>query len=253
MVGTVHSTDATLSKGIQVLERLVAAPNSMGVTELSAALGLTKSNVHRLLQTLVHAGYVRQNDDKRYLPTLQLWKLGETVLRKLNLNDAAMPFMQSLRQQTGEAVYLAIRDGLSVLYIDKLESTQPIRAFTPRGGNAPLHCVATGKALLAFEYAELRGPMAERLDKFTDKTITTIEQLDKEVAKITKTNIAIDKGEYRERVYSIGSAIFGPGGNAIAAVGVSAPKTNLERGAVAKIAEVVHESAQGISDAINER
>ena len=148
--------DSTLSKGLTVLECLSAAHKSMGVSDLSRQLGLTKSNTFRLLQTLRALGYVRHEADKTYSATLKTWQVGRSAVENLNLRPVAAPWLDYLSAETGETIYLAVRNGLEVIYIDKRESLKAIRSWNPIGGSAPIYCVGTGKALLAADYANLR-------------------------------------------------------------------------------------------------
>ena len=134
--------DSTLSKGLQILEALAAGRGARGVSELSRDLGLTKSNVFRLLQTLTALGYVRPTEDKRYQATLKTWQVGRGVVENFNLRELAAQEMQMLSAETGEAIYLAVAEGLGIVYIDKIESTQPIRSgIRWRGLRRSIACV----------------------------------------------------------------------------------------------------------------
>ena len=239
--------DSTLSKGLQILEALAAAPRAKGVSELSRDLGLTKSNVFRLLQTLTVLGYVRPTEDKRYQATLKTWQVGRAVLENFNLRELAAPEMQMLSAETGDAVYLAVADGLGIVYLDKIESTQPIRTWNPVAGTAPIHCVGTGKAILAAQYGRMRGRLDGNLKACTDRTITSIEQLDAEMEATRARGYAIDTGEFRDRVRSYGAAIYLPDGEAVAALGVSVPDVNLKDGDEARICALVKQAAGSIS------
>ena len=184
--------DSTLSKGLAILESLTAAQGSKGVTELSRELGLTKSNTFRLLQTLAGLGYVRHEPNKTYCATLKAWQVGRSVVENMNLRTIAAPLLQYLAQETGETIYLAVRENLQVVYIDKIDSQKPIRSWNPVGGVAPLHCVGTGKAILAVEYERLRGQIGTQLARFTDRTITTLDALDQDVAATRLRGVRTD-------------------------------------------------------------
>ncbi|MDJ0628364.1 MAG: IclR family transcriptional regulator [Rhodobacter sp.] len=243
--------DSTLSKGLSILEALTAAPGSMGVSELSRALGLTKSNTFRLLQTLSILGYVRRDPDKTYRATLKTWQIGRTVVENMNLRSVAAPMMRYLSQETKETVYLAVRDGLSVVYIDKIESAKPIRSWNPIGGTAPLFCVGTGKALLAEDYAQLRETVAPTLKAFTDRTITDIADLDKDMAETRLRGYAVDTGEYRTNIYSLGAAVTLPGGEPAGALGISVPDVHLDDGDVARFGALVQHAARSVTETLS--
>ena len=140
--------DSTLSKGLAILENLATSQGSKGVTELSRELKLTKSNTFRLLQTLNTLGYVKHLDDKTYAATLKTWQVGRSSVENLNLRAACAPEMAYLSQETGEAIYLAVPEGLNVIYIDNVESLKPIRSWNPARPGArslrPILPVLTG-------------------------------------------------------------------------------------------------------------
>lgn len=238
--------DTTLQKGLQVLEALARSGAGKGVTELSRELDLTKSNTFRLLQSLSALGYVRSSEDKLYSATLKVWQIAQTVVGNLDLPSIAGPHMRTLSEETGETIYLAVPDGLSVVYIDKIESTKPIRTWNPIGGSAPLHCVGTGKAILAADYDRLRPRIIDSLTRYTDRTITTAERLDEDMAATQARGYAIDTGEFRDQVFSFGSAILLPDQSVIGALGVSVPDVKLDAARRRAICKSVLKAAQGV-------
>ena len=243
-----QKVDSTLSKGLRVLEALADSPDGKGVTELARELGMTKSNAFRLLRSLSILGYVQSRPDRNYAPTMKIWQLGQQVVNHLNLPRIAAPQLRQLSQVTGETVYLAVRDGLMVIYIDKIDSSKPIRSFTPKGGSSPIHCVGTGKALLAAEYELLREQVRYSLTQYTPKTIVSMDQLDQDMQATRDRGYAIDTGEYRDRIHSFGATICLPSGQAIAALGVSAPDVNIEGGRDQEICQAVCQAAAEVSE-----
>lgn len=239
--------DSTLAKGLLILEALADASEPRGVSELSRELELTKSNVFRLLQSLSILGYVRATEDKRYKATLKTWQVGRAVVENFNLRELASEAMQMLSAETGETIYLAVPDGLSIVYIDKIESTQAIRSWNPIAGSAPLYCVGTGKAVLAANYERLRERFVGQLRKHTDRTITSMKELDEEMLTIRRRGYAIDRGEFRDRIRSYGAAIRLPDGEALAAVGISVPEVNLNDGDEQRFCELVKTAAERVT------
>lgn len=160
--------DKTFVKGLVLLEALAKHERGSGVTELANQLMLNKSNVHRLLQALVHQGFARKNEDTgRYELTMKLWELGSGLANRLDVRTEALPFMKELAEQTQETVHLSLLDGVEVLYIEKMDSPQPVRAYTTVGGRSPAQCVATGKALLAWASEDTLNLLKNRLKPYT--------------------------------------------------------------------------------------
>lgn len=246
-VNKAPKVDSTLSKGLSILEDLAKSKNGKGVTELSRDLGLTKSNTFRLLQTLTTLGYVKHGAEKRYIATLKTWQVGRNTVDNLNLRELAAPEMRHISKETGETVYLAVMENLSIIYIDKIDSVKSIRSWNAIGGAAPIHCVGTGKAILAANYTVMRDKVKDHLMRYTDKTITGIKLLDEDIKLTQNRGYAVDSGEFRERILSYGAAITLPNGEAIAALGISLPDVNLVDGDEQKFGALISNSAHNIS------
>ncbi len=239
--------DSTLSKGLSILENLAKSRSAKGVTELSKELDLTKSNTFRLLQTLTTLGYVKRREDKLYAATLKTWQVGRASVENLNLREVASSELAFLSKETGETVYLAVRENLNVIYIDKVDSQKPIRSWNTIGGTAPIHCVGTGKAMLAFDYSLLQKQIAGALTRHTPKTITDIASLEADIKVTLERGFAYDSGEFRDRIISFGAAITLPGGEVVGALGISLPDINLPEGGLDKFGGLVVHAARSVA------
>jgi DNA-binding IclR family transcriptional regulator len=158
--------------------------------------------------------------------------------------------MKELSIKTEETIYLAVREGFNINYVDKIDSLKSVRTWSAKGASAPIHCVGPGKAILAAQYDVLREHMQDHLVKFTDNTITSLERLDEDVALTLKRGYSVDCAEYREHTYSFGSVIKGPNGEVIAAFGVSAPEVNLDSKRKEEIGIAVRDAGREASKAI---
>ena len=240
--------DTTLLKGLSVLELLAASDHPNGITELAEKLGWMKSNVHRVLQTLSHAGYVTKDPDSgRYQCTLKLWELGTLVTERLDIRAVARSYVLDLAGQTGESVHLSVLDGSEVLYIDKIDSDQPVRSYTRIGGRAPAYCVATGKALLAYSGDAALADVRKHLKPYTPRTIADWEQLQKELQRIRDSGYATNRGEWRESVHGLAAPVLDGHKRAIAAIGVSGPSDRLSLKRMREFAPLVMSAASAIS------
>lgn len=185
-----------------------------------------------------------------YSATLKTWQVGRSAVENLNLRPVAAPWLDYLSEQTGETIYLAVRNGLEVIYIDKRESLKAIRSWNPIGGTAPIYCVGTGKALLAADYANLRPRLPEVLHAHTDRTLTDLAALDADMEAVRLRGHAVDRGEFRPKIYSYGGVIRLPDGSAAGALGVSVPNINLEEGDSERIGALVQHAATAVSEAL---
>ena len=217
--------DTTLTNGLRLMEALCASAKRRGVTDLASELSLPKSNIYRLLQTLSALEYVDQDpENSRYGPTLRVWEYGAMVADRLDVRNVARPILSKLAADTKETVHLSILIGLEVVYIDKVDSPFPLRSYSRVGGRAPAHCVATGKALLAYaDEATLAALGRLRLRRFTGTTITSQARFATTLAEIRKRGYAINRGEWKEGINGLAVAIFDHTRKPIAAVGITLP------------------------------
>ena len=133
-----------------MLELLVSAHGPLGVTEAAEQLGVDKANAHRTLAALVRLGYVEQDPStRRYGATVRVVELARSVLDSKDLTVVAAPHLKSLWAASGENTHLAVLAGDHVVYVSTLNGTTLLSANAAIGQSGPLHCTATGKAIIA--------------------------------------------------------------------------------------------------------
>jgi IclR family transcriptional regulator, KDG regulon repressor len=247
--------DKTLLKGLAVLEAVAehqGRPKT--IEELAQQMNLTRSNVHRTLQTLAHARYVAKDEETgSYYTTMKLFELGGKQLQRFDVRRFAPPFMRQLAEETGETVHLSILERMEVVYIDKIDSPQPVRAYTAIGGHAPAHAVATGKALLAQQPDGYVERYADALERFTPSTITSLPVLKEELGKVRRVGYALNRGEWRESVCGVAVAVFNGMAQPVAGLGISGPLERLSLTRMRELAPRVKECAAQISAAMGYR
>ena len=240
--------DKTLAKALRILELLARSDRPQGVTELASALALSKSSVHRPLSALVELGYVRREDDTgHYSASLKMWEVGSAVLERLDLKRIAAGPMAELSAATGETVHLSIPDGCDVVHIDKIECKHPIRAYSRVGGRVPLHCIATGKAILAFQSDAFINAATSSLRRATPNTVVDRSRLLAELAQIRQTGIATSRGAWEVGVDGIAAPIHDATGHVVAGVGISGPAIRLRLKECAGYSALVASAATKIS------
>lgn len=240
--------DKSITKMFALLEVLSRSEHPRGVTELARQLSLTKTNVHRLLRTLEINGFVvRRGESGRYELTLKLWELGSHVLSRVDVKKESSGYLSILAAQTQETVHLSIPEGMEVVYIDKIESVEPVRAFTKIGARAPIYCVATGKAMLAFMPPERIDSLEGKLEPHTSTTITEMSLLRTELAKIRQQGYAEYRAEWHEGVNGIAAPIRDMQGSIVAAVGIAGPASRLTPDDFGRLAPLIVDAATGIS------
>lgn len=240
-----NAQPGSLLKGLAMLELL--SGEAMGVTTLATHMEMPKSGVHRLLQVLRTAGWVRQTPSGEYECTLKLWELGQRLGGRIDLRSAAAPAMRRLAEQTRETILLSILDGAEVLYLDVIESPQAVRAITNAGDRAPAYCMATGKVMLAYASSSVIDEIVENFEVFTPLTITTREQLEKELERVRRKGFAFNRGEWSGGVRGVAAPIFDSTGKPVASISVGGPGERMPETVMRNMAPLVVEAARSIS------
>lgn len=222
----------SVERALSILEVLSEEEGPMSISDLADRVGLKVSTVHRLLNTLILKGFVKQDEEtSKYRLTLKLLRMGRTALGYYDLRTTAKPYLHELVERCNETANLAVLDGGDVVYIDQLESKNLIivKMFAKIGSRGPAHCTATGKVLLAsLEDEELDKILNKMpLERFTSKTITDPALLRKELARVRKNGYALDLGERDEGVRCVAAPVRNYEGKVIAAISVSGPSIRI--------------------------
>ncbi|MFY0542606.1 IclR family transcriptional regulator [Brevibacillus sp. H7] len=226
-VSSVQSVDRALI----ILDMLKEQNDGLGITELANRMDIAKSTVHRLLTSLKNQGYVRQDPiSERYLLGLKLIELGSIVTQSLEIRKIANPFMNSLVQETGETSHLVVLEDGEVVYIEKIESPYTIRMYSLIGKRAPVHCTGVGKAMIAYLPEEqVRKIVAQRgLKKFTENTITSLDDLLVHMKEIREKGYSLDREEHEAGIHCVAAPILNHNGEAVAGLSVSGPLMRMD-------------------------
>ncbi|HKZ91991.1 MAG TPA: IclR family transcriptional regulator [Candidatus Limnocylindrales bacterium] len=238
-----------LGTGLRTLELLVSAHLPMGVTDIAEELGIDKANAHRTLAALVRLGYVEQEPStRRYGATVRVVELARSILDSKDLTVVAAPHLKSLWAASRENTHLAVLAGDHVVYVSTLNGMTLLSANAAIGQSGPLHCTATGKALIANLPRGNAEGLISSLDfeAFTPRTTTSAKALQQELAQIRVTGYAVDDREYHPGVRCIAAPVFGIGG-VIASLGISAPADRLDADRLRVLAPIVVDTAARVS------
>ena len=215
----------SVEKAFMIVELLAKHPTGLTISYISSELNWSKSTVHRFLSTLLELGYVRQKEDNNYCLSLKFLAISNSIINSLELRDIAKPFLQRLAKETNTDVHLAILEGFDSVFIDRVDGDVPLTTNFHIGRRAPAYCTAVGKVILAHmsdEDLERRAP-SKTFKSFTQNTITSLDELKKELAIIREREYAIDNSEHNVEIGCIASAIKDFQGKTVAAISVSGP------------------------------
>ena len=239
----------SLVKIVRILDCFSTTRRTMSLTELCAATGYPRSTTHRLISSMREVGMLSQERQRdSYRLGLKLFELGNIVLANMDLHREARRHVEALSRISGQLVHLALFDGRQAVVIHRVDSTPEGGAPPTLTEAAPVHCTSVGKAIMAFQPAEVIERIIQSgLKSFTDKTITNARKLQAELAQIRKRGYAVDDGEHQPGLRCIGAPIRDNTQRVIAGISISGPAWKIPMAEVENLSKVVIHHADQIS------
>ena len=217
---------------------------------------MTKTTVLRLLNTLIQCGYIRKDQDSyRYKLGFKVLTLATEFQRTMAWKEEALPHIQQLQKFSGETINLGVIDKTDVVYIERIESSQIIRASFRVGKRVPIYCTALGKAILAHMDEESVGRIVEEIEfvVYTANTIDSKGQLLRCLEKVRRDGYAVDNEENQRGVRCVAAPIFNMTDKVIGAVSISGPTVRISQEHLGELALKVIATAREISAGIGWR
>ncbi|MGH2684975.1 MAG: IclR family transcriptional regulator [Actinomycetota bacterium] len=241
---------SSLANGLRVLEYLIDQGEA-GVSETARALKLTVGTTHRLVGTLVEAGFVSQNaSNRKYRPTSKMTDLARASRGDIDFIGAAHPFLERLQNTSGETVNLAVLRDNSVVYIDRAVSDQPLSVAVKIGSRVPAYCTSLGRALLAFGPELVRSRYLAHLQQIAAKEVQEApskRDLARMLDDARARGFADDDGEFYPDIACYSAPLLGRSGEAEAAISISGPRARM-RQRQADLVPLVQVTAKELSD-----
>ena len=240
----------SLGRAFGILEEVARHRDGIGLADLSRLVGLHNSTTFHLAKTMVTLGYVRQEKDtKRYRIGRPLFALAASALDEIEMVNVATPVLEELARETGECSHFAVRMGDAIVVIARTSGPGAFQLTDRVGVVRPAHCTALGKAILAALPPDQLANLLKRtgLNPSTEKSITEIPVLLREIEEIKRTAIAFDDGEYNLEVRCVAVPVKNFAGKVIGALGISGPVWRLSSQAIKSRAKIVQEAAERLS------
>jgi len=213
-------------RNLHILEVLAQAARPLTATEINASLGLPKPTIHRLVAHLEQEGYLsRQLDGRSYLPGHKLRQMMLGVMQAGQYELARHDVLVRLFAVIGETCSISIPEGGTLVYVDRVETSWPLRLVIRLGSRVPLHATAAGKACLAhMNPASLDHFLRHaRLEAHTPRTFTSAWDLRAELARVRERGHAIDDQEFIPGMVGVSVPALDARGRVLAAVTFHAP------------------------------
>jgi DNA-binding IclR family transcriptional regulator len=241
----------SLKKVFLLIDAFTAEAPEWTLADLARHVDMPKPTVHHIMTTLLEGGWIDRNlETKKFRLGVRLWEKGSLAIKQMGLRDIARPHVETLVRDCGETVRLGILDAADpgwVIYIDRVEGRQTVRADNAGTVRAPSYCVATGKAMLAHHPEALGRVFGRQMRGYTEHTLTRPADLDRDLALTRRRGYSLNRSEFHGEVVGIAAPIHNHEGRVVAAVGISAPAYRLGAEVIKRIAPVVVATAGEIS------
>lgn len=245
----------SLARGLQLLETLARAGESMTLTQLSRATGFTKATLTRFCHTLTELGYIEKTDAKRYQLTPKILNLGYGVICSYDLCKVAEPYLRALSRSLRETVNMAVLDGTEILYVARFKTEDILARELHIGSRLPVYCTSMGKAIVAnLPREESRSILAQvRLVPLTHHTFTSMDALEADLKEVRERGFALNDEELSVGLRSAAVPIF-RGDRPMAAVNVAVPTVRYGLSElISKLVPSLGETAQQISAVLEQQ
>lgn len=242
-------------RALAVLEQLASAGQPFSLSQLSARLHIPKATLMRLIESLETQGYVTHMPDSRGGERAialgpRAAHLALATLSNNTFTRACRSLLRALVEVLGETCNLTALDGDTVLYIERVETTEPLRLAMQPGTRVPLHCTASGKLFLSqMQQTERRSVLSRlTLKRMTYRTLTDRSLLEAELDRLAVRGIGIDNEEFVRGMVAIAVPIRDAlSGRVLASLAVHAPTARANLNDLLQFAPKLKETAVALA------
>lgn len=203
------TTVQSVSRALDILNYF-ENEEELGISELAGYMGLSKSSVYGLVNTLTAYGYLQQSENKRYRLGIRLFELGNIMHQRIDQRAEAKLLCAQLSERLETTVHLAMHSGGDVIYIDKVNDPRSIISYSQVGKRAPMYCTAVGKAMMAHLPESYREQFVYSREMRTPTGLTrlTCKTLEEELETIRRRGYATDIEELEKGICCIAAPVF---------------------------------------------
>jgi len=234
-----------------ILDLVARIEEPLTLPAVSNALRINSNMAYRLLMTMTNAGYLQKNEKTGcYTASLKILRLARKSLISLDILRTAMPYLEMLSQHYQKAnMNLGILCQGEVMVIGRIDSQIiPRTHFTP-GKTLPFHATGLGKIITCElpdnEIDEL--VIKNGLKAYTPQTITDVEVLKKELAKVRLDQLARDRGELIPKDNCNAVPVRDSNGRIIAGISMAAFENHMSGDELDQAIPMLSETARKIS------
>lgn len=189
---------SSITRVLEIIGTVARAERSISPADLAYHLDIPKPSIHRLLNQLEREGYLQTNLRGLIVPGSRMEGIALGVLYSGRYKALREAILKKLTHEIGETCGIAIPNGSEMIYYDRVQSDWPLQVHLPIGSHTPVWCTSSGKLYLSSLPKERCQRIIKNLPlrQYARNTLTDIEALDTEIAKIRESELGIDNEEY---------------------------------------------------------
>lgn len=242
-------TITALQRGLGLLQLFSDSPHGLTAKQVAARSRLPVSTVHRFLANLETSAFLNCSGDGVYQLGIACFAIGQVALSQLDVRRVSLPYLEELNRQTRETIHLTLRHGISAVYVEKLDSPEPLRIHSRIGAAVPLYCTAVGKVMLAYMPDEERGRVLPQLGlkRLTPNTVGNLQELEAELYRVKRNGYACDLEEHELHIRCIAAPIWDHEGGVNASLSITAPMVRMTVTRLRQLAPLIQTAGLQIS------
>jgi DNA-binding IclR family transcriptional regulator len=238
-----------LQRGLRLLHLFSESPLGLTAKQVAGLSRLPVSTVHRFLANLVTAGFLSCDGDGSYHLGIACFTIGQAAVGQLDIRRLSLRYLRELNQQTRETIHLTVRHGLSAVYVEKLDSPEPLRIYSRTGASVPLYCTAVGKVMLAYMPADEQERVLSEVElkRHTPNTVGNLQELQTELYRVRKNGYACDLEEHEMYIRCVAAPIWDHTGSVQASLSLTAPVVRMPVARLRQLAPLIQAAGLEIS------
>jgi len=238
-----------LQRGLRLLHLFSESPRGLTAKQVTALSRLPVSTVHRFLANLVTAGFLNRDAEGTHYLGIACFSIGQAAVGQLDIRRLSLPYLRELNQQTRETIHLTVRHGLSAVYVEKLDSPEPLRIHSRIGAAVPLYCTAVGKVMLAYMPPDEQERVLPELNikRQTANSVGNLQELKAELYRVRKNGYACDLEENELHIRCVAAPIWDHTGSVQSSVSITAPTVRMPVTRLRQLAPLIQKAGLQIS------
>ena len=213
-------------RALNILSAVAKAGEPVSLAELQRKLDLPKPTLHRLLLAMEAEGFLQRHiDGRKFAPSANAREMSVNIIASSRVRAARLAVLRNLSETVGETCNIAIPDRDYMVYLDRFETSWPLRVQLPIGTKVPFHCTASGKVYLSSLRRNQRQLILQSTDfqEYAKNTLMSADLIEAEMQISKGQGYAIDDQEFVDGMIAVAVPVKAPNGRLACTLSFHAP------------------------------